>query len=171
MIIKLLFIASLATLVTPATLTAPETPEQRKYKLLQNVQSGKCLDVERGGTANRTRIIQFNCNKKKAHQRFWFRPDGKTPYGGQLWNIIPYHYDACLDVDGANTRNGAPIFLFRCNGGNNQKFTRYVDGEIRAYHSDKCLDIAGAVMHNGGILQQWTCHGGYNQLFRVISPP
>jgi hypothetical protein len=166
MIIKTLLIASLTTLVVPATLTVPESEFTKKYKLLKNVQSGKCLDVAHAGTADRTRVIQFDCDRQKAHQRFWFRPDGKNDAGVQLWNIIPLHAEACLDVAGANTSNGTPIILYHCTGGANQKFIRYPDGGIQSFLSGRCLDIEGAVMHNGGKLHQWGCHGGANQLFK-----
>ena len=166
MTVKLFLVASLVSLVTSASLTAPEKAQTLKYKLLKSVQSGKCLDVFRASKDDRTPIIQFDCDRRKTHQRFWFHPDGTNQAGVQLWNIIPLHADACLDVAGANTSNGTPIILYHCTGGDNQKFIRYTDGQIQAYHSGKCLDIEGAVMHNGGKLLQWSCHGGANQLFR-----
>ncbi len=65
----------------------------------------------------------------------------------------------CLDVGAAGMQNGAPLVLWDCHDGGNQKFTFDSKERLVASHSGKCLDLDGP----SGKVQQYTCLDGANQ--------
>jgi lysophospholipase L1-like esterase len=70
----------------------------------------------------------------------------------------------CLDVSGAGTTAGAPVHIWDCHSGTNQRWTRTAAGELRVY-GDRCLDVNGNGTANGTKVQIWTCNGGTAQKF------
>jgi type 1 glutamine amidotransferase len=72
----------------------------------------------------------------------------------------------CLDVAGGSTAEGAPVILWPCHGGANQRFVAAADGTWRVYPdgvTPRCLDAAGGALRDGDPLVAWSCHGGDNQ--------
>jgi len=86
------------------------------YLIAEN--SGKCMDVQGGSTANGAKVIQWSCNSRK-NQIFNVQllADGNVL-------IRPFHSNKCLDVEGAATGNNVRLIQWKCNYTNNQRFTR-----------------------------------------------
>ncbi|GAB7185136.1 RICIN domain-containing protein [Kitasatospora sp. Ki12] len=70
--------------------------------------------------------------------------------------------DLCLEVADWRTDNGAPVRIWTCTGGANQKWTQTATGWINQY-SGKCLEIPAYSTTWGTQAGQWTCNGGTNQ--------
>ncbi|MFG2911350.1 RICIN domain-containing protein [Kitasatospora sp. NPDC048298] len=70
--------------------------------------------------------------------------------------------DLCLEVADWRTDNGAPVRIWTCTGGDNQKWTQTAQGWINL-HSGKCLEIAAFSKVPGTQASQWSCNGGRNQ--------
>ena len=58
----------------------------------------------------------------------------------------------------------APVHIWDCHGGTNQRWTRTAAGELRVY-GDRCLDVNGNGTANGTKVQIWTWNGGAAQRF------
>jgi hypothetical protein len=76
----------------------------------------------------------------------------------------------CMTVEGGTdwAREGAPLVIWECGGGANQRFSLPAPGtagEVRVY--DKCLDAAGGWANDGDPVIIWSCHGGANQQWTV----
>jgi hypothetical protein len=115
------------------------------------VQSGKCVDVAGGSTADSTRIDLFTCNGGAA-QAIRHTAAGELRVLGK-----------CLDAMNQGTADGTPIILYTCKGQQNQKWTLAPDGTIRGVQSNLCLDATAEGTANGTLLELYTCNGGANQ--------
>lgn len=65
----------------------------------------------------------------------------------------------CLDLAGG-ARSGAPLQLWDCHGGGNQRF-RLENGQLKS--GSLCLDVAGADPRRGARVIAYACHNGQNQ--------
>jgi hypothetical protein len=84
-----------------------------------------------------------------------------APGGGQF----------CMDASGDRQADGTPVFLYRCHGRENQRWTvtRNVDGTSAITGTGGlCLDVRGHGASDGTPVQLWQCHFGANQRFRVF---
>ncbi|MGC7100809.1 RICIN domain-containing protein [Amycolatopsis lurida] len=115
-------------------------------------QSGRCVDVIGGSTANGTGTQLWDCNGAAGQQ--WNHTAGKqlVVFGGK-----------CLDASGQGTANGTAAIIWDCHSGTNQQWNLNADGTITGVQSGLCLDANGAATANGTRLQLWSCHGGANQ--------
>lgn len=66
----------------------------------------------------------------------------------------------CLDISGG-LREGAPLIVFKCQGGDNQRFSWSRRGELRV--GDYCVDVTGGDTRDGAALIAFRCNGGRNQ--------
>ncbi|WP_026930895.1 RICIN domain-containing protein, partial [Glycomyces tenuis] len=130
-----------------------------------NRNSGKCVDVVSGSTADGAEIIQYDCHGG-SNQQWRFQE-----VGGGYYQIISQASGRCLDVDAASTANGARIIQWSCNGGTNQQWELRDAGgghvEIVARHSGRCLDVIDSSTANSARLHQYDCWGGANQQWSV----
>ncbi len=83
------------------------------------------------------------------------QPQAKTLLGAQSGK--------CLDLFGSDTRDGAVVDIYTCDGGMNQNWTLDSSGQLVNAHSGKCLDVKAQSTSNGAVVQQWSCTGGGNQ--------
>ena len=84
-----------------------------------------------------------------------------APGGGQF----------CMDAQGDRKADGTPVYIFRCHGRENQRWTvtRNVDGTSAITGTGGlCLDVRGGGTRDGTPVQLWQCHFGGNQRFRVL---
>lgn len=122
-----LLIASAVGAGCTTTLVLPPDPTPvLGAQLLAN--SGGCVDVRDGVTADGTPIVLFQCHGSP-NQR-WFIGHGR----------IAENYGSCMDVQGSAAVDGAAIVLVTCNGRPSQQW-RVLDGRIIGI-GDKCLDSA-----------------------------
>jgi hypothetical protein len=130
---------------------------------LENVHSGKCMDVTGEGTANGTRIELFQCNGHGS-QTFQLVPHGNTV------DIVNTHSGKCIDVTHSETADGTHIQLWSCNGTGAQSFEARDAGGGTAFvntHSGKCLDVTAFGTANGTGIELFSCTGGTNQAWRI----
>ncbi|MFI1400475.1 RICIN domain-containing protein [Streptomyces sp. NPDC020681] len=75
---------------------------------LVNPASGKCLDVQGGGTANGTRVQLWSCSPNNGAQRWVRDANGnlRNPQSGK-----------CLDAVERGTWNGTALQIWDCGGG------------------------------------------------------
>jgi Ricin-type beta-trefoil lectin domain len=126
------------------------TPQGRQ---IVGAQSGRCVDVSGGATANGAVTQLWDCTG--AANQSWTYTSGKqlTTYGGTK----------CLDASGRGTANGTAVVVWDCNGQANQQWNVNTNGTITGVQSGLCLDVTGASTANGSKLNLWSCHGGTNQ--------
>ncbi|KAG8695993.1 hypothetical protein FRC09_008801 [Ceratobasidium sp. 395] len=74
------------------------------------------------------------------------------PYQGALLIQPGSNAGKCLQ---AENKDGAPVVLADCKGGDSQKWT-FTGGNVKAY-GDKCLDVVDGKNADGSKLQVWTC--------------
>ncbi|WP_030159665.1 RICIN domain-containing protein [Glycomyces sp. NRRL B-16210] len=150
--------------VTIDTATGEVTGSGSDATDIRGRNSGKCVDVVNGSSADGTEIIQYDCHGGSNQQ--WELIDA----GGGYHRIVSQASGKCLDVDAASTANNARVLLWSCNGGTNQQWQLRTTGnyvEIVARHSGKCLDVISSSTANGARLQQYDCVGGANQHWTV----
>ncbi len=82
-----------------------------------NANSGLCIDVDGGSTANNARIIQWTCNGA-ANQTFQL-----NLVSGKIYRLIATHSGKCVDVVSASTADAARLIQYTCGSASNQRFT------------------------------------------------
>jgi hypothetical protein len=83
--------------------------------------------------------------------------------------LVSQNSGKCLDVTGNTSANGTQLEIWRCHGGDNQKWTSTAAGELRVTIGGvtKCLDAAGGGTGNGTKIHIWSCHNGQNQKWNL----
>jgi alpha-galactosidase len=71
----------------------------------------------------------------------------------------------CLDVDNGTTTSGTQLWIWDCNGGSNQIWTRTAANQLAVYSgsSQMCLDAYNNQTTAGTKVEIWPCNGGANQ--------
>ncbi|HWO68305.1 MAG TPA: RICIN domain-containing protein [Umezawaea sp.] len=97
-----------------------------------------------------------------------------TVLADQYFEIKSQLTGRCLDVRGADNGDGAPVDVYDCWGGANQKWRLADVGgglfEIHPLNSQRCLDIAGPGGDPGAPAMQWNCWKGSKQHWRLVNP-
>ncbi|HEX5205063.1 MAG TPA: ricin-type beta-trefoil lectin domain protein [Actinoplanes sp.] len=130
----------------------PGTSSGQQGVQLIGGQSGRCVDVPGGTTANGTQTQLYDCTGA-ASQR-WTATSGKQ---------LQVYGNKCLDASGRGTTNGTAAIIWDCNGQTNQQWNLNSNGTITGVQSGLCLDATGAATANGTKLILWSCNGGANQ--------
>ncbi|WP_420878151.1 endo-1,4-beta-xylanase [Sorangium cellulosum] len=129
------------------------------------VQSGKCVEVAGGSTADGAGVQIAACNGSARQQ---FRIESAS---GGYYRIRNVGSDRCMDVASASTTDGARVQQYSCWTGENQQwsFADVTGGAVRltARHSGKSLDVYGRGTADGTAVIQWASNGGTNQQFRL----
>jgi len=137
---------------------------------IQNVASGKCLDVPNLNPNNHIKIQQYSC-----------RGSNDSLINAQLWRlkiikgkiqIQSVTSGKCLDVPDFNSNNHVQIQQYTCRGSNDPlvkaqlwEFKKIGNTtQIKSVTSGKCLDIPNLSTNNHVILQQFTCNLSRNNL-------
>merc|ERR1712072_1034041 len=73
----------------------------------------------------------------------------------------------CLDLPGADTTNGSPVWLWECNGMQSQQWDFRPDSLSISFAGDetKCVDVPGQEYSDGNKLWIWDCNGQESQKF------
>ena len=125
---------------------------------LVNSNSGNCVGVANGSTADLANIQQVACNTSGA--QIW--EEVPTANGG--FSLRNPQSKKCLDVGDVSFEEGANVILYDCNGGANQRLTRQ-GAALQFAHSGKCLDVNNASSTEGANIQQQFCNGSPSQSF------
>jgi hypothetical protein len=126
---------------------------QRRTDEIVNVNSGKCLDVPGGSTADGVGVIQFACNGAN-NQKWNVRRSGE---------IVNVNSGKCLDVPNGSTDDQVGVNQYSCHGGDNQKWNVRRTGDIVNVNSGKCLDVPDGSTDDRVRVNQYACNGGNNQ--------
>lgn len=120
---------------------------------LENVYSGKALDVEAAGTTNGTNVQQWSSNGTGAQQ--WTVEENSDG----TYRLINVNSGKALDVEASSTQNGGNVHQWDYVGGANQKWeiTEISDGvyELTNVNSGKLLDVEGPSTSDGANVHQW----------------
>jgi hypothetical protein len=130
------------------------------YHQLVVQNSGQCVDVRGGSTADNTVVDQAACTTTDtAKQEFEF-----VPVSGGYGELQNQNSGSDIVVQGASTANGAGIVQYTRNGSANGLWlpVRQTDGswQFKNRNSGLCLDQDGAVTTAGVQFDQWTCKAG-----------
>nr|WP_221380272.1 RICIN domain-containing protein [Actinoplanes polyasparticus] len=115
-------------------------------------QSGRCVDVPGGATANGTQVQLSDCDGSAKQQ--WAYTAGRQ---------LMVYGNKCLDASGNGTANGTAVIIWDCHGAPNQQWNVNADGTITTAQSGLCLDAANAGTANGTKVILWSCNSGANQ--------
>lgn len=129
-------------------------------RIYQNWNSGKCMDVSNGGSANGTVIWQWTCDLLNQNQLFVNNSSGfqtyifKNPRTGK-----------CID---GFRGHGNDIVLWTCDGTTTQIWGAVQlqrPGEYRFYNlqTNECIAVKGAGTASGVHIINWTCQGTTSQ--------
>jgi cytolysin (calcineurin-like family phosphatase) len=136
------------------------------YEFQTLTTSGKCMDVNKSGSADGTNIQQWTCNRSGAQS---FRLENLA---NGLSRLVNTPSGKCVDISGAGVNDGTNIQLWTCNGSAAQSFRVEDAGSgrivLRNPNSNKCVDISGAGTQDGANIQLWTCNGSNAQLFKAV---
>ncbi|MDN3241437.1 BNR-4 repeat-containing protein [Glycomyces tritici] len=127
---------------------------------IANRNSGKCVDIVSGSTADGAEAIQWTCHG--GANQLWELQDA----GGGYYRIVSVASGKCLDVNGASTADNAAIIQWTCGDRANQQWQLRAGGDhfqIAARHSGKCIDVAGASTANSARLHQAACSSSTTQ--------
>lgn len=140
--------------------------------LITNINSGKVLDAENGGTTNYTNVWQYEYNGSTAQKWFITMNDNGS------YSIHSKASGLCLDVENGNLANGSNVRLYESNNSIAQEFKfikqtsktpRYVENGlykiITTLDKDVGLDIAEGSLDNGANVQLWQYHGVNQEKF------
>ncbi|HEX4857544.1 MAG TPA: RICIN domain-containing protein [Usitatibacteraceae bacterium] len=133
--------------------------------LIHSRATGKCVDVERAGTADGVDIRQWSCNGTSA-QMFDVVDVGRGEVA-----FIAQNSGKVMEVTGDTRRTGADVVQRSWNGAPNQRWRmeQTERGYMRVINvaSNKCLDLEAARGEDGTNILQSDCHGGQNQQWRM----
>ena len=119
---------------------------------LAGSQSGRCLEITGGSTANGAATQIWDCTGG-TNQTFAPTAAGELRvYGAK-----------CLQPRGEGTTAGTAVEILDCTGSASQKWMLSNDSTIVGVSSRLCLDVNGQATANGTRVQLWTCNGGANQ--------
>jgi hypothetical protein len=160
---RLLAAFSLAGLLFAAAAVGPTAPAAAAITPsagipLTNVNSGKCLNVSQGSTADEAPVVQYTCYVTTLNDKW-----RAVPMGDGTYHIIAIHSGKCLNVDRGSSTNGAPVIQYFCttSAKNDRWRPRPVPGtqkfQLVAEHSGKCLNVSGASLVDNAPIIQYTC--------------
>lgn len=151
------------------TLPGPsgETAATPTAYTLVNRNSGKCLDVEGGATANGTNILQWTCNGG-ANQKWRIEDQGDDT--GRLVNVAT---GGVMDTADCSTADGADLRQWSWLNNRCQRF-RPVFTATGDYvrlvneNSGKVADVANCSTADGADVRQWTWLNNTCQQWRLV---
>ena len=134
--------------------------------IITNINSGKVIDAENGGTTNYTNVWQYEYNGSAA-QKWYIEKEENGSY-----SIYSKASGLCLDVENGNLVNGSNVRLYESNHSAAQQFKfikqntksiRYVEDGlykiVTKINQGVGLDVAEGSQINGANLQIWQYTG------------
>ena len=138
--------------------------------ILQNVATGKVLDVEGGGSSNGTNVQIYERNNSSA-QKFVFEPTELVKTATYVFRSGA-NYGQVIDLNNASTQDGATVTTWTSNNGGNQKWNLSGNGDgtyrISNAANGKVLDVSGGTVSDGAQVVQYSWHNGLNQKWYVV---
>ncbi|GIH24237.1 hypothetical protein Aph01nite_25470 [Acrocarpospora phusangensis] len=145
-------VALAAAVAVVAQGTASAAPSPGTYTLV-NANSGQCLDVPGGNTADGVQLVQYTCNNGTP-QRFGLTAQGS---GYRLTAAVS---GRCLGVVDASTSAGKAVVQQSCTGATSQTWTLTQVGStyrVINVNSAKCLNVIDSSTALSARVQQNSC--------------
>ncbi len=134
---------------------------------IQNVNSGKVLDVANGSTEDGANVQQYSDGGGSNQQ--WSVEDT----GNGVYRIENVNSGKVLDVADGSTEDGANVQQYSDGGSDNQRFYLHDQGggeyHVQPVHSEKAVDVENSSTDDGANVHQYDWHGGANQLWTFDS--
>ncbi len=152
----LLACAALVWLLRPARPAPVQQvlPAPGEYELVR-AGNGKCLEVDRSGSANGTQIQQWPCNGSTG-QVFRLEAEAKGTF-----RLVNPGSNKCVDIYAGGAANGTNIQLWDCDNTAAQSFRleSLGDDRVRFRHigSKKCLTVDATLPPDGANVELWPC--------------
>ncbi|MFJ2058281.1 RICIN domain-containing protein [Streptomyces sp. NPDC087908] len=132
--------------------------------VIQNENSGKCLEVADWSKANGAAVRQWTCHY--GDNQKWYRWGVSNDSNASYY--INVNSGKCLEIAGWATGNGAAADQWGCHYGLNQRFYGGFGLSMDYnYSPQKCLEIADWSMNDGAPARLWTCTYNPNQIFSI----
>lgn len=133
---------------SPATSPAPSSSTGS----IMNLPTGKCLQAD--DAVNGQGVFAVSCDGGQGQQ--WIFNDGQFTHG-----------EFCLD-GGFDEKAGDALFLWDCNGEDQQQWDFGGDGPAVHLHSKQnmCMDL----LDGDSVVQLWHCYSGNNQQWSLVVP-
>jgi hypothetical protein len=141
---------------------APAPASGLTYNQYKGQNSGKCLNISGGSTADGSKMIQYDCTDVGSNSMFGYNPvtqELKIKMG-----------DKCVDVSGGSTIDGAQVQSYSCNSTPAQKWT-LDNGMIKNVGSGKCMNVSGDSHDSGANIITWSCDPNQlagNEIWSII---
>ena len=137
--------------------------------VLQNIATGKVLDVKGGSNSNGTNVQVYERNNSTA-QKFIFEPTDLVKTATYVFHSGA-NYGQVVDLNNASTQDGATVTTWTSNNGGNQKWNLSGNGDgtyrISNAANGKVLDVSGGTVSDGTRVAQYSWHNGLNQKWYV----
>ncbi|SFR92828.1 alpha-galactosidase [Halomicrobium zhouii] len=135
--------------------------------IIENVNSGKLLDVYQNGTADGDDVIQWADNGGENQQWEAVRnADGS-------YHFLNVNSGKALAVEGGGTADGDTVVQWGYDGGSNQHWDVVDNGDgtyrLANVNSGKVADVDDGSTADGADVIQWAWHGGDNQKWTFSS--
>jgi hypothetical protein len=137
---------------------------------LQSQGDGTCLDADASDVGDGGDIFQWSCSSGGAYEQWIIKgSSGSQPILENVGILDNNGKAYCLDADGTNKGNGAPIFQWGCNQSDSyQQWWFYGSNNINSDSAEAglhdrgtgttCLDADGTSKGNGAPIFQWGCN-------------
>jgi len=162
-------LAVVATAAAAVTFASPASAEIAG-SWLQNVGNGLCLQPVGGSFSQGAAIVQANCDKNTAMQRWEATNYSSATNVFQMRNVAT---GLCLDARGGAT-NGTPIQQWTCNSISNEKWDlgpAFVTMRSRVSGTQShCLDVPQQSRQVGLAMQLWGCNNTPAQIWDLTGP-
>ena len=135
------------------------------YYILENVATGKVLDVDHSTNASGTRVGTWTYSD--ANNQLWNQESVDSISGGTYILRSLVNSNMVVDISGASIANKANVAMWTFNDGGNQKYnlTKNNDGSFTIVNcaSGKALDVEQANASAGANVIQYTKSNNANQ--------
>ena len=164
--LTMVLIAPLISSMHKAHAQATQLPANQAYFMLVNQNSGNCVDLINGSTADQAVVNQYSYDSGNSAQLWAFVPVSSH------FEIVSWVTGKALTVSSDSTSSGAQIVDATYKSGDTSQQWDLVDQgsgwySIRNVRSGLVLDIANSSTADNAMLRQESSTGGANQLFRV----
>jgi pectate lyase len=153
-------VAMAATVVSASTATAAVPADGSAYQV-SVTNSGKCLDVVAGSTANGALVQQWGCSGDN-WQRFTLNAAGSGYH-----TLVNVNSGKCLDIPNGTTTSGTQLQQWSCSGATNQQWRLVSSGsgtyQVINVASGLCLANQGAASGSGVPIIQESCTANTNK--------
>ncbi|MEU5438455.1 RICIN domain-containing protein [Streptomyces sp. NPDC020719] len=144
---------------TPGSALAPRLRTDGVYDHITNLNSGQCLAVPGGSTAQGTGLIQWPCGTWNDH--YWSVQYQFTSSGFYWYHVVNLNSQQCLAVPGGSTTQGTQVIQWPCGTWADHYWAFATDRagvtHIANGNSGQCLAIPGGSTAQGTKVIQWPC--------------